>query len=611
MSAVLRSEGPGEAAPAEAAPRETAPAAEPEAGALTWLRQLPHWIPELQRAAVWLVAPDGTATALAAMPSPEDAARVMPMPLALAAPSAEPPNPGIVRSDGIARIDLPICRDERGATIVSLALADLPSLNTQRLVRQLHWGAGWLMRLGDSFATRALQGRLDRARFVIDANAAMLDQATPQESALALVNLLALRFEATLVQLARVRQLAAKTVTRSNAAWFDARTQLVRRAEAAMNEAIDERALITWPPREGEPPAAAAIADYAHEQKAGGLAIVPLMHGGVVDGVLLFERGHPFSEAETEAMEVAALSIAPLLALQWVAAESLPARLRRSLKDAARFATDSSRPALKLGAVALAALLVAGVLVPVEQKVTAHSLIEGEVQRAAVAPFAGYVQKAVARAGDNVKAGQLIATLDDKDLRLDRLRLESELEVSLRKEREAIAIGNRVDMRLAAAQAGQTRAQLDLVLEKLQRVQIVAPYDGVIVKGDLSQQIGSPVEQGKVLFEIAPLDAWRVVIEVDERDMSLVAPGQQGQIVLTSLPGQRFDFTLKRITAVSTPQDGRNFFRAEAQLAQLDARLRPGLEGVAKIQVGEGGALAVWTRNFRHWLRVFVWEHLP
>ena len=174
-----------------------------------------------------------------------------------------------------------------------------------------------------------------------------------------------------------------------------------------------------------------------------------------------------------------------------------------------------------------------------------------------------------------------------------------------------MSVGNRVDTRLASAQAGQTRAQLDLVLEKLQRVQIIAPYDGVIVKGDLSQQIGSPVELGKVLFEIAPLDAWRVVIEVDERDVSLVAVGQAGQIALTSLPGERFDFTLRRITAVSTPQDGRNFFRVEAQIARPDARLRPGLEGVAKVHVAQDAALAVWTRSFRHWLRVTLWEYLP
>ena len=68
---------------------------------------------------------------------------------------------------------------------------------------------------------------------------------------------------------------------------------------------------------------------------------------------------------------------------------------------------------------------------------------------------------------------------------------------------------------------------------------------------------------------------------------------------------------MRRITAVSTPQDGRNFFRVEAQIAKPDARLRPGLEGVAKVHVADDAALGVWTRSFRHWLRVTLWEYLP
>jgi len=596
----------------------TAPTdAEDASTAQEWLNQLPALVPELQRAAVWQLMHDGVPLALAALPTLDDAKWITPMPRPAnsvpAASGAEVPSAPqpVVRIDGVARVDFPVFRDDRGTLIVCLALADLPSLDIPRLMRSLHWGAGWLLRLSDAHTTQSLRTRLERARFVLDANAAMLDQSSPHESALALVHLLALRFDATVVQLARVAQLRANVIARTHAAWFDERTQLVKLAEAAMNEAVDERAVVVWPARPGDAPPAQAVVDYAHEEKAQGLAIVPLMHEQQVQGVLLFERNRAFIDADLEAMEVAAQSIAPIAALQWLAAESLPQRIQRSLHAGAQRLTDSSNPGLKLTGVALALALLAAAVIPVQQRVTARAVLEGEVQRAAVVPFAGYVQRALARAGDTVKTGQLLATLDDKDLRLEQSRLESELEVSLRKEREAMAEGNRVDTRLASAQAGQTRAQLDLVLEKLQRVQIIAPYDGVIVKGDLSQQIGSPVELGKVLFEIAPLDAWRVVIEVDERDVSLVALGQPGQIALTSLPGERFDFTVRRITAVSTPQDGRNFFRVEAQVARPDPRLRPGLEGVAKVHVADDTALAVWTRSLRHWLRVTLWEYMP
>ena len=80
-------------------------------------------------------------------------------------------------------------------------------------------------------------------------------------------------------------------------------------------------------------------------------------------------------------------------------------------------------------------------------------------------------------------------------------------------------VGDRIEMiRLAqafGAQIEQAEAQLALVEEQLSRARLVAPFDGFIVVGDLSQSLGSPVERGDVLFEVAPLDGFRVVLEVD------------------------------------------------------------------------------------------------
>jgi multidrug efflux pump subunit AcrA (membrane-fusion protein) len=144
---------------------------------------------------------------------------------------------------------------------------------------------------------------------------------------------------------------------------------------------------------------------------------------------------------------------------------------------------------------------------------------------------------------------------------------------------------------------------------------VTAPFDAVVVQGDLSQQLGSPVEQGKVLFELAPLDAWRVILKVDERDIAHVRQGQAGELVLTSLPGQLFPLTVRRITPVSVAEEGRNYFRVEAEL-QTDAGqpappMRPGMEGVGKVDAGHRSLLWIWTHRFTDWLRLKSWEWLP
>ena len=45
-------------------------------------------------------------------------------------------------------------------------------------------------------------------------------------------------------------------------------------------------------------------------------------------------------------------------------------------------------------------------------------------------------------------------------------------------------------------------------------------------------------ERGQVLFEIAPLDSYRLVVQVDERDIAGVAVGQHGRLTLSGLPGE-------------------------------------------------------------------------
>ena len=148
-----------------------------------------------------------------------------------------------------------------------------------------------------------------------------------------------------------------------------------------------------------------------------------------------------------------------------------------------------------------------------------------------------------------------------------------------------------------------------LIDEQLSRTLMVAPFDGLIVSGDLSQSLGSPVERGQVLFEIAPRDDYRVALQIDERDIAQVALGQHGELTVASIPGKRFAFTVSKITPVNTAKDGRNFFRVEASLAQPPGpRLRPGMEGVGKIDIDQRKLVWIWTHRFTDWVRLWLWS---
>lgn len=521
---------------------------------------------------------------------------------------------GVVRnvSAGLVQVAYPMMVGEQIQGGVVLELAPVNDTSVTQAMRLTHWGVGWLIDLFNRRRLTQVDRRLDQSAFLFELALGALAEEDFRKSALTAVNLLAKRFDCHQVQMGRESAKSVRIVAVSHSAWFDDKTNRMNLAAQAMNEALDQRARIVLPdPGQGVALTTSEHRRYAEESGAPALCSQPLLAGHRVMGVWLLERDEAFSPEELDTLETLSLVLGPILDLKQTAEQGLVAHGAQSWRGALRKVTDSSHPGMKLLALVIIATFVFLSVFKVDYRVASTAHVEGEVQRVAAAPFQGYVRTAAVRAGDVVRKGQVLATLEDQDLKLERLRWESEMEVAQRKEREAMAKADRVTLRMAAAQANQARAQLDLALEKLDRVQILAPFDGVVVRGDLSQKLGAPVEQGEVLFELAPLDAWRVILKVDERDIAQVQEGRPGLLVLASLPGQRFPFMVKKVTPVSIPEEGRNYFRVEAALTGDAPKLRPGMEGVAKVEAGERTLMWTWTHRLTEWLRLAAWKWLP
>ena len=513
---------------------------------------------------------------------------------------------------GLTEVAYPLISGDEilGAVILGLQSADNDAVS--QAMRQLHWGAGWLMDLHNRRETQQLGIRLERSAFLFDLVLTALAETDLRKSASAIINRLAQRFKCHQVQFGVEKGKTVRVEAVSRSAWFDEKANLINLAAMAMNEAFDQRSLVVFPERDGGGSLITqAHQRYAEESRSAALCSIPLVAGVKVVGVWLLERDEQFSGDEMEALDAIGLALAPIIELKQSGAESLAAHAKRSMEHSLRRITDTSRPGIKLIAASVAVLAVLLSVIDLDYRVGAPAVIEGATLRAAVAPFEGYVQSAPARAGDVVQVGQVLATLEDKDLQLERARWQAEHEVSQRKAQEAMAKGDRVELRLASAQADQALAQLNLMLEKLGRVKIVAPFDGIVVKGDLSQQIGSPVEQGKVLFEVSPLAAWRVILKVDERDISHIREGMAGELMLTSLPSESYPLVVSKVTPVATAEEGRNYFRVETTLTGATPALRPNMEGVAKIVAGERSVLWIWTHRLTDWMRVTLWRLMP
>jgi hypothetical protein len=518
-------------------------------------------------------------------------------------------------------VALPLGSPGEPFAAVAIALtttAGAPVAAPEIVAEQLRWGGGWLEVLPWARRSRSLSSDFTRAASCLDLLAAVGEQLHLQGMAITLVNELATRLKCGRVSMGIIRRSGAvRLLAISHSASFKRESRLVDAIEDAMAEAIEQGRCVAYPllpvmERAGTI-AHRALTENAKAPGTSTMSVILRGRRGEPIGALTFERlrSEPFAEETLHLAEAIAALMGPHVGLQLRANRLVAGRITDRIADGYETLLSPRRPGFKLAAIAIAALAVTAIFAQGDYRVTAKSVLEAELQRATVAPFDGFIRKAPVRAGDKVRSGDLLAALDDRELVLDRLKWRAERDKLLQRHREALAKHERNNLAVLEPQIAQAESQLRLAEEKLERASIVAPFDGIIVSGDLSQMLGSPVEKGKTLFEVAPLDSYRLIVQVDERDVRYVAIGQSGSVALAGKPGEPLPLTLTKITPVTVAEEGRNSFRVEARLLEPGLHLRPGMEGVAKIRTGQRSIMWIWMHPIIDWLRLAAWKYLP
>ena len=496
---------------------------------------------------------------------------------------------------------------------VVLDLSPGPEQALQRGLRLMHWASAWLV---DQFRKRALEdreARLTRMAVAMGLVATALQERRFAPSALAVSNELAGRLQCDRVSIGWDVSNDIEVRAISHTATFDPKMDLSRLIGEAMDEVLDLDVVLAYPPRDDIEATATAHAELAREFHDVAICSVPLRENGHAIGALTFERssGDVFDAETVELCKTVGELLGPILKLKQDSERNLLQHAYGTVRMAVQALFGPRHPGVKLIALVVAAVVLFFSVATGSYRVSAKTVIEGSVQRVIAAPFEGYILQSFVRAGDTVRAGQVLCRLDDRDLKLEQAKLTSEREQLLRKHRQALAKQERAAVVIVAAQIEQIDAALSLVSEKLSRATLTAPFDGVVVSGDLRELIGTPVELGKVLFQVAPLDSYRVILEVDERDIAQVALDQKGELTLSGIPNQHMDFAVQQITPVSTPKEGQNYFRVEAHLQSPPAGVRPGMEGVGKILIGDRNLMWIWTHRLVDWLRLVSWKWMP
>lgn len=399
----------------------------------------------------------------------------------------------------------------------------------------------------------------------------------------------------------------------SNTALPAAATPLAQALVGAMEEALDQRTSLLVPEVRSQVHPRITVAHQRLRQLTpGALATTPIIAAGQPVGALLAwrEEGRPLAGADLDRLEQVALQAAPALHLMLTNERPLRQRALARLREWRDALQSPHRGRLRLGVAAAVTVLIATTLVPVAHEVGGPARLEGAVQRVLAAPVDGYIGRVHARPGQAVQAGQVLLELSDQELELERRRWQSQMTQFENARAAAAARADRTQLAVQHARVAEAEAQLELAESRLARSRVQAPFDGVLVQGDFSQSLGAPVQQGAPLMTVAPRDQYRVVVEIEERDIAGLAVGQRGSLALSALPWDTLPLQVVRVTPMAKAVEGRNVFEVEARLAASHADLHPGLAGTARIATDRAPWLWNQLRAPLGSLRLALWKWL-
>lgn len=508
------------------------------------------------------------------------------------------------------RVGQPILLGKKTAGAVVLQLVGPSPKTIRKASEELQWGLAWLRERFVRDKLAAGEHHLNQMRTAHEVFGAALDDHRFQSAALGTVTRLAQLADADRVSLGFTKFQRTRVVAVSHSAEFGKRMSLSLQVEAAMDEAVEQRAALTFPPDPNEINVTRAQGELSHNHGPSAVLTVPFLVSDAFRGAVTFERklDEPFTADEVALLDFAVSFVGPLLWEKKQNDKMLIFKMADTVGRQTGALLGPNHIGRKLAVITTIGLVVLFSTWTQPYRASADALVEGALERDLVAPFDGFVRQAPLRAGDQVHDGELVVAMDDRDLALERLRWSAERRQKAVEYGRAVGEQKRADAEIIRTEIAQADAQIKIIDAKLARARIVAPFDGVIVSGDQSQNIGGAVTRGDLLFELAPIDDYRIALKIDEARINEITVAQTGELVVTALPESSFPFEITKLTPVAIAEDGRNFFRAEAVLTDEARGLGPGMQGVAKIDIDERLVIRNWTREIYDWGRLTLWK---
>ncbi len=492
------------------------------------------------------------------------------------------------------------------------AVADLPEGANPNMLEDMRELAGSLAELYQSRRQAArVGGKFDGVREVLDLGLLMGEARHFQEAGFRLCNEAAARFDQARVSLGWLDGGVLKLAATSHAGKVDRRTEQAGRIEAAMEEALDQDNEVAYPPLPDTTSIHHVHENYSRSAAGAKVASLPIRHASKPVGVLFIEQAADWRGWQASDLETLRL----MLDLTGTRLTDLHQRsgwwgkrVWRAAKDRASVPLGAHGIGWKLAGLLLALVVILLAVIRIDHKVKAPFILRTEAATRVSAPYPGFLAKVAVRVGDVVKEGDLLLELDRKELELQRTDAEAEWNTARREAQRLEGEGNLSGMRVARLQAEQAEAKLAILRHRIDQATIRAPFDGIVVEGDLEQKLLAPVQSGDALLRIVQVRDLYGQLQVDERDVQYLQQGQQGELAFVGRPDEKFSVQLQAFEPVAqVKEDGTVFLLRANVLDPASDWWRPGMSGICKIPVGKRSVLWILSHRTIEFLRLQLW----
>jgi RND family efflux transporter MFP subunit len=218
----------------------------------------------------------------------------------------------------------------------------------------------------------------------------------------------------------------------------------------------------------------------------------------------------------------------------------------------------------------------------IESVLSASGYVNADATVMVGTTVAGRLRVVTVHKGDRVKHGELLAELEDDELRAELGVQQATLtrdERALARQETLHRSGATTEETFenARSQVESDRAQVQLTLARLKQTRIVSPIDGKVLDRLVEPgAIVTPSLQGDVgILRLADLRKTVVEVDVNEADIGKLARGQSADVLLDAYPDHPYAGVLREFAQMA--DKAKATVQVKVFLSAPDDNVRPGM----------------------------------